>query len=84
MAAWPTDSPTVNEDPTTSDSSSMCIENTVGWVDSSGDGCYWYEANDLPGCPNHGSSYAGDMGVADDNCCYCAGTGVSMIGLVFS
>jgi hypothetical protein len=57
--------------------------NTVGWVDIEGDGCDWYEANDLPGCPMWGSFPGMDMmGVADDNCCFCAGTGVSVIAIV--
>jgi hypothetical protein len=70
--------------PTTSPAPSMCIGNTVGWVDLFGDGCYLYEAYDLPGCPYYGSLWDGGMGVADDNCCYCAGTGVSVIALVIS
>jgi hypothetical protein len=60
----------------------MCTGNTVGWVDEDGDGCDWYEANDLPGCPNEGHWYSGDMGVANDNCCYCAGGPVSVITVV--
>ena len=59
-------------------SSTQCEGSTVGWVDVDGDGCDWYEVNDLPGCPIHGNSWGGGMGVADDNCCFCAGgTGVS-------
>jgi hypothetical protein len=78
---WPTSSPTVSHAPTSSAEPSICIGNTVDWVDIAGDGCDWYEAVDLPGCPNFGSSYEGDMGVANDNCCYCAGTGVSVTAL---
>ncbi len=70
--------------PTTSAAPSMCTGNTVGWVNLFGDGCDLYEAYDLPGCPYYGSLWDGDMGVADDNCCYCAGTGVSVIALVIS
>ena len=52
-------------------SASSCID-TVGWEDSYGDGCDWYEANDDPGCPTYGSGdYGGMMGVADVNCCWC-------------
>ena len=47
---------------------------TLGWVDGQGDGCNWYEAIDLPGCPIYGQD-AGILGVAADNCCHCAGTG---------
>jgi hypothetical protein len=54
----------------------QCVD-TVGWVDSEGDGCDWYGANDLPACPYYGYSWDGGMGVADDNCCFCAGTVVS-------
>jgi len=71
----PTNSPTVTQVLTTSAASSVCTGNAAGWVDSAGDGCDWYEANDLPGCPYHGHSFDGGMGVADDNCCFCAGTG---------
>ena len=74
-----TDSPTATAvtSTTTSAAPSMCIGNTVDWVDIYGDGCDWYEGNDLPGCPIYGSFYEGDMGVANDNCCYCVGTDVS-------
>jgi hypothetical protein len=65
-------------------STTQCEGSTVGWVDSYGDGCGWYEVNDLPGCPNHGNLWGGGMGVADDNCCYCAGTGVSLIARIIS
>jgi hypothetical protein len=59
----------------------QCEGDTVGWVNSYGDGCNWYEVNDLPGCPNFGPNWDGGMGVAvaDPNCCYCTGTGVSVI-----
>ena len=57
--------------------STSCTGNTPNWQDSYGDGCEWYESEDKPGCPNYGDSYEGDMGVANDNCCYCFGTGVS-------
>ncbi len=35
-------------------SSTQCEGSTVGWVDVDGDGCGWYEVNDLPGCPYFG------------------------------
>ena len=60
----------------------MCTGNTVGWVDMYGFGCDVYEEVDLPGCPYYGNAFDGDMGSANDNCCYCAGTGVSVIGIV--
>jgi len=68
-ADLPTNSPTVTPAPTP-----LCSD-TPGWTDSVGDGCGWYQVNDDPGCPNHGSYYEGSMGVANDNCCYCEGTG---------
>jgi hypothetical protein len=77
IGAWPTDSPTVHEVPTTSAAPSMCIGNTAGWVDSDGDGCDVYEAHDDPGCPLYGHSFDGGMGVAQDNCCYCSDISVS-------
>merc|ERR1719291_1265557 len=52
-----------------------CTGSTPNWVDADGDGCDFYEANDRPGCPFYGAEYEGDMGVANDNCCYCFGTG---------
>ena len=58
---------------------SVCTGNTAGWVDDFGDGCDWYESSDLVGCPYFGNSYDGGMGVANDNCCFCAGTGVRFI-----
>ena len=68
--APPTYSPTLK--PTSS-----CTGSTPGWVDSSGDGCEWYESVDMPGCPRYGQMYDGGMGVANVYCCYCEGTGVS-------
>jgi len=58
---------------------SVCTGNTVGLVDVLGNGCDWYETFDMPGCPSWGHGLDGGMGVADDNCCFCAGTGVSCI-----
>jgi len=57
--------------------SSPCADNTPDWVDLSGDGCDWYERMDVPGCPRYGDLFEGNMGTANDNCCFCAGTGVS-------
>ncbi len=56
-----------------------------GWMDSNGLGCDWYETYDDPGCPRFGdlseSSWNGETfdhtSLANDNCCYCAGTAVS-------
>ena len=70
--APPTYSPTLK--PTSS-----CTGSTPGWVDSSGDGCEWYESVDKPGCPHYGDNYEGEMGVANDNCCYCEGTGAPTV-----
>jgi len=42
-----------------------CTGSTANWVDYWGDGCDWYESNDIPGCP-----YYGHYG-ALANCCYC-------------
>ena len=58
-------------------SASSCTGSTPNWKDLYGDGCEWYESADKPGCPHYGDNYEGDMGVANDNCCYCEGTGVS-------
>ena len=59
-----------------SKSPSYCTD-TPDWKDSYGDGCDWYEDNERPGCPKYGYLNDGGMGVADDNCCHCFGTGVS-------
>mmetsp|Transcript_25743 Transcript_25743/g.54403 ORF Transcript_25743/g.54403 Transcript_25743/m.54403 type:complete len:82 (-) Transcript_25743:1749-1994(-) len=55
------------------------MASTPGWKDSYGDGCEWYENNDSPGCPSYGNDFDGGMGVANDNCSYCASTGVSQL-----
>ena len=83
----PTDAPTTNPPPTTPfptrvvdptpKPTSPCTGNTPDWVDVDGYGCEWWEVNDSPDCPLHGDEYEGTMGVANDNCCYCAGTAVS-------
>ena len=74
----PSGNPSVSSNPSDSPKPSSC--DTPGWVDRYGDGCDWYEENDLPGCPNFGDDDGGTGGsVADDNCCYCAGTGVSCL-----
>ena len=70
---WPTIAPEPTAKPT-----SPCTGSTPGWTDSAGDGCEWYEAVDRPGCPLYGHEYGTEEGgVANDNCCYCEGTGVS-------
>ena len=50
-----------------------CTDSTF-WVDSKGDGCAWYQANDTPGCPTYGMSSGTDWGTAKDNCCFCMAT----------
>ena len=64
------DVPTTTDVPPISDDDDGCF-NTPNWGDEAGDGCDWYENNDVPGCPNEGYNYPGSMGVANDNCCYC-------------
>ena len=68
----PTAKPTIyavsNDDP---DHQFGACDDTPDWEDSFGDGCIWYETSDTPGCPTYGHDYAGSMGVAGDNCCYC-------------
>ena len=74
----PSGNPSVSTNPSDSPKPSSC--DTPGWVDYFGDGCDWYEEFDSPGCPNYGDDDGGTGGsVADDNCCYCAGTGVSCL-----
>jgi hypothetical protein len=77
----PTPYPTTSS-PTVTQAPSICVGNTPGWVDYDGDGCDWYKENDMPGCPKYGDSLIdGNVGVADDNCGYCFGTGVSVFAL---
>ena len=68
---WATYSPTKSPSPTASSRPSVCMGNTENWVDVDGDGCDWYEQNDLPGCEATSALYEGEMGSAIDNCCYC-------------
>lgn len=72
--------PTMAWDPTPGPTA-PCSGNTPGWTDSFGDGCAWYVENDTLGCPVFGNAYGGSSGVANDNCCWCFGTGVSLTTL---
>jgi hypothetical protein len=67
-----TASPTTSISPSTSSSPTLCTGNTPDWVDGDGDGCDWYERNDVPGCEAYGAeSPAEDDSTAKENCCYC-------------
>lgn len=74
VTPYPTDAMARTPDPA---SPSPCDNDAPDWVDFLGYGCDWYEVNDMPGCPYFGNGNEGAMGVANDNCCYCAGTHVS-------
>jgi hypothetical protein len=58
MLAWrefysevSTYTPTISISPLSSSSpTSLCTGNIPDWVDGEGDGCDWYEWNDVPGC----------------------------------
>ena len=63
------DAPTISPAPTPDPN----CEDTPGWVDSYGDGCWWYEDYDQPGCPDYGELYGTELGTPNDNCCYCGG-----------
>ncbi|KAK1738746.1 hypothetical protein QTG54_010776 [Skeletonema marinoi] len=54
---------------------SSCSGDTPDWEDVDHYTCAWYEANDAPGCPRYGNAYEGGLGVANENCCWCRGTG---------
>ena len=69
--SWLTYPPTKSPSPTTSPRPSACTGNIENWVDSYGDGCDWYEQNELPGCEEISTLYQGEMGSAIDHCCYC-------------
>ena len=62
--------------PTAINPLSPCIGNASDWVDGNGNGCNWYEVNDMLACSRFGSGNDGDMGLAKDNCCYCTSTEV--------
>ena len=62
----PTNSPKPTISPT-----EPCFD-TPNWVDSGGDDCYYYVYEDPDAC-SIADDYAGDMGSATDNCCYCGG-----------
>ena len=49
-----------------------CVDE-VGWKDSYGDGCEWYERYDNPGCPNYGNYWANPTtGITPNQaCCHC-------------
>ncbi|EJK77547.1 hypothetical protein THAOC_00615 [Thalassiosira oceanica] len=70
----PTSAPTISSSPTLTPAPTepvLCQGSTPNFKDSFGDGCDWYESSDEPGCPHHGNSFFGVMGVANDHCCYC-------------
>ena len=52
-------------------SSSSCVD-TPDWRDMYGDTCAYYSSGS-DGCEVWGGRGAGEMGVADDNCCVCGG-----------
>ena len=89
ITPYPTYPPTISRAPSTPfptepvvptpEPTSPCEGNTPNWRDMDGFGCDWWEMMDMPGCPLYGDMYVGDMGAANENCCYCAGTGVSAI-----
>lgn len=54
---------------------SSCSGDTPDWKDVDNFTCAWYEANDALGCPRYGNAYEGSQGVANENCCWCRGTG---------
>ncbi len=51
--------------------SATCLD-TPGWKDIFGEGCDWYEEHYDSGCPTT-DNWAGDMGPATSNCCFCQG-----------
>ncbi len=79
-SAFPTssDTPSYKYDPSSTPSLTPtdgppCYD-YIGWLDSEGDGCDWYESYDDPGCPNDGPYYADSEGItASVACCYCNG-----------
>ena len=72
-SSMPSSAPTVIPDISPAPTPDPNCEDTPGWVDSYGDGCWWYEAYDQPGCPNYGDFYGTELGTPNDNCCYCGG-----------
>lgn len=79
-----TGSPTVtgSESPTqspmgepTSGAPTVCGDFPLGWTDSTGDGCAWYEGFPSFRCRVYGGSYANNGYTANDVCCACGGGG---------
>lgn len=53
-----------------------CANMVLGWVDSYGDNCGWYEENDFKGCPYHGNKWVPYVGPfkgisPNEACCWC-------------
>ena len=53
-----------------------CANMVLGWVDSYGDNCSWYEENDTKGCPYHGNKWVPYVGPfkgisPNEACCWC-------------
>jgi hypothetical protein len=65
------------EEEATEDSSHRSLaetcEDNVGWKDSYGDGCWWYEWYDWVGCPHYGHMFDDGMGTPQQACCHCGG-----------
>ena len=79
-----TGSPTVtgSESPTsspmsepTSGAPTVCGDFPLGWTDSTGDGCAWYEGFPSFRCRVYGGSFANNGYTANDVCCACGGGG---------
>jgi hypothetical protein len=64
--------PTTSISPTSSSSPTLCTVINPDWVDGEGDGCDWYEWNDILGCEIMGAVFlAVDGSTAKESCCYC-------------
>ena len=62
------------------ESPTISCTDTEGWYNEAGFDCSWYQAVDLPGCPQYGTQAAQKSlvkGTASDNCCYCMDAVVS-------
>ena len=64
--SFPTESPTISSSPIV-----QCFD-TANWVDSWGDGCSWYNSQEV--CLTYGGAYAGpSVQNAQQACCSCGG-----------
>jgi len=69
----PTNKPSYQYEPTVTPSATPACYDYIGWVNSNGRVCYWYEVYDNS-CPFYGDMYPNEDGITANNaCCHCGG-----------